>query len=295
VRRRQFLLAVLVAWGALAPGRVVGQARVAAVRRIATDTLRDVAITRIDGGQATIYYNPVLLERLGPQLGDFVLAHEEGHVHFGHAGGALLTSQPDFAQVRQQQELEADCWAAGELSATNPDALRAAIRFFTELGPVRFDRVHPTGEQRAARILACLPEDSAPAPAESVEPPPDDVPAGPITVLVRAVPRLPVDYRAVGEISVDGALVGRLSSAELAESLTLRLVDPGAHRERVRLQLLSLEGMMQFTPAGTVVSEGTLSLRNGDVLSARWAPGGAVGLVVERRAATRVDNAPGDR
>jgi hypothetical protein len=66
----------------------------------------------------------VLLERLGPQLGDFVLAHEEGHVHFGHAGDALLTSQPDFAQVRRQQELEADCWAAGEFGTTNPDAVR---------------------------------------------------------------------------------------------------------------------------------------------------------------------------
>lgn len=282
MRRRRFLLAVLVAWGALAPGRVVGQARLAEVRRIATDTLRDVAITRIDGGQATIYYNPVLLEHLGPQLGDFVLAHEEGHVHFGHAGGALLTSQPDFAQVRQQQELEADCWAARELGSTNPDAVRAAIRFFTELGPVRFDRIHPTGEQRVARILACLPEDPVPAPAESTDPSPADVPEGPITVLVRAAPRLPVDYRAAGEISIDGTLVGRLSSAELAESLTLRLVDPGEHRYLVRLQLLSLEGMMQFTPAGTVVSEGTVSLRNGDVLSARWAPGGAAGLVVER-------------
>jgi hypothetical protein len=294
VRRRQFLLAVLVARGALAPGRVVGQARFAEVRRIATDTLRDVAITRIDGGQATIYYNPVLIERLGPQLGDFVLAHEEGHVHFGHAGGAMLTSQPDFAQLRQQQELEADCWAAGELGSASPDAVRAAIRFFTELGPVRFDRVHPTGEQRAARILACLPDEPA-LPAESSEPPPADAAVGPITVLVRAAPRLPVDYRASGEISIDGALVGRLSSAELAEGLTLRLVDPGEHRYKVRLQLLSLEGMMQFTPAGTVVSEGTVSLRNGDVLSARWAPGGAAGLVVERKAAARVDKASGDR
>jgi hypothetical protein len=40
--------------------------------------------------------------------------------------------------------------------------------------------------------------------------------------------------------------------------------------------------MMQFTPAGMVVSEGTLSLRNGDVLSARWSPGGMAELVIER-------------
>lgn len=282
MRRRRFLLVVLTAWGAVAPGRAAGQARAGAVRRVAADTLRDVAITRIDDGQATIYYNPALLERLGPQLAEFVMAHEEGHVFFGHAGGALLAGQPDFAQVRQQQELEADCWAARTLGPTDRDAVQAAVRFFTELGPVRFDRVHPTGAQRVARILACLPDDSSPADAESPASVAGDDPTGPITVLIRATPRLPVDYRATGEISIDGAPVGRLSSAELAESLTLRLVDPGVHRYRVRLQLLSFEGMMQFTPAGSVVSEGTLSLRNGDVLSARWTPGGDVVLVVER-------------
>jgi hypothetical protein len=105
---------------------------------------------------------------------------------------------------------------------------------------------------------------------------------GPITVLIRAAPRMSGDYRATGDISIDGALVGRISSAELAESLTLRLLDPGVHRYRVRLQLLSLEGMMQFTPAGSVVGEGTISLRNGDVLSAWWSPGGEAELVAEQ-------------
>lgn len=105
----------------------------------------------------------------------------------------------------------------------------------------------------------------------------------PITkVLVHAAPRMPGNYRATGDISIDGAPVCRISSAELAESLRLRLLDPGIHRYTVRLQLLSLEGMMQFTPAGTVVNEGTLSLRSGDVLSARWNPGGTAELVVER-------------
>jgi hypothetical protein len=54
-----------------------------------------------------------------------------------------------------RDELEADCYAASRLAVRNPAAVRAAIEFFTRLGPVRFDRVHPSGEQRAAAILAC--------------------------------------------------------------------------------------------------------------------------------------------
>jgi hypothetical protein len=264
------LMAALAARGLIAPGLAAGQQRLVEVRRVAADMLHDVAVTGIEDGRATIYYNLALLERLGPQFGDFIMAHEEGHVYFGHAGGALLTSQPDFAQVRQQQELDADCYAARELGGTDRDAVQAAIRFFTALGPVRFDRVHPTGEQRAAKILACLPDEPSPARDDPTAALLVDQRPGPITVLVRAAPRMPGDYRATGEISIDAAPVGRISSAELAESLTLRLVDPGVHRYTVRLQLLSLDGMMQFTPARTVVSEGTLSLRNGDVLSARW-------------------------
>ena len=272
----------LAAWALCAPGRARAQEPFAGIRRIATDTLRDVALTRIEGGVATIYYNPALLEHLGPQLGAFVMAHEEGHVFFGHAAGGLLTSESGFAAVRQQQELDADCYAAGGLGARGPDAIRAALRFFAQLGPVRFDRVHPTGAQRVAKILSCLP----PEPADSAQPPRiragAETPAGPITVRIRSSPRMPGDYRGTGEVAIDGQAVGRISSAELAESLTVRLQVPGVHRYTVTLRLLALDGMMQLTQGGTVVGEGTLSLRDGDVLSARWIPGGGVILAADR-------------
>jgi hypothetical protein len=69
------------------------------------------------------------------------------------------TGSVDAAR-RLQQELEADCYAALTLGESDPAAVAAAIRFFNRLGPFRFDAWHPSGAQRAAKILACLPDNS---------------------------------------------------------------------------------------------------------------------------------------
>lgn len=144
--------------GAPATGHSVQ--RLMDVREVATDTLRDVALVAPVQGRPTIYYNPVLLERLGPELSAFFLAHEYGHIHNGHTGGALL-DEGELDQLRQQQELEADCYAARHLAGRNPAAVDAALRFFLRLGSRRFDAYHPTGSQRAAGILSCLPQHEA--------------------------------------------------------------------------------------------------------------------------------------
>jgi hypothetical protein len=143
------------AWWLTLPSEAVGPSQFVDTRMEASDTLRDAAVTIIHGGRATIRYNPALLSLLGPGLTDFVLAHEYGHAFYGHSGGALLAGQPDFARLRVRQELEADCYAASRLAVRNPAAVRAAMEFFSRCGPVRFDRVHPSGEQRAAVIRAC--------------------------------------------------------------------------------------------------------------------------------------------
>jgi hypothetical protein len=140
------------------------------VRQVATDTLRDVALAVFERGRPVIYYNPVLLQQFGPNLTTFFFAHEYGHVRFGHTGAALVTGESDPSAIRQRQELEADCYAARTLAESDPAAVGAAIRFFTRLGPFRFDAWHPSGSQRAAKILACLPEASAAVPGDPENP-----------------------------------------------------------------------------------------------------------------------------
>lgn len=131
--------------------------RLVDVRQVATDTLRDVAVATYERGRPVIYYNPTLLQRVGPELAAFFLAHEYGHVAYGHAGGALSEPRDNWSALRQKQELEADCYATQILADDNRPAVEAALQFFGRMGPFRFDNLHPSGGQRAAKILACLP------------------------------------------------------------------------------------------------------------------------------------------
>jgi hypothetical protein len=128
------------------------------VRQIASDTLQDVALATFENGRPVIYYNPVLLQRFGPRLTSFFFAHEYGHIRYGHTGAALAAAEGDPTTQRQRQELEADCYAARTLGESEPETVGAALRFFNRMGPFRFDAWHPSGSQRAAKILACLPQ-----------------------------------------------------------------------------------------------------------------------------------------
>jgi len=138
-------------------GRAAAAQRLVDVQPVASDTLTDVAMTLYERGRPVIYYNPTLMQRLGPHLADFFMAHEYGHVAYGHGGGALSQPRDDISSLRQRQELEADCYATRLLAQDNRAAVEAALKFFSKMGPFRFDDLHPSGSQRAAKILSCLP------------------------------------------------------------------------------------------------------------------------------------------
>ncbi len=112
--------------------------------------LVDAALAVSDGDRATIYYNPRILQRIGPSLTAFVFAHEEAHIALGHRRAPGAT-----AEELRVLELAADCEAARRMRAEQPAALSAAIRHFQAQGPRRADTDHPTGDERAVRLLAC--------------------------------------------------------------------------------------------------------------------------------------------
>jgi hypothetical protein len=128
------------------------------IRVIPVDTLPDIAVANYDERGSEIYYNPEALRQLGPQIAAFMMAHERGHIHLRHTrANALLAGRSALDSVLQGREMAADCYAAETVGARDPAAVMAAARFFGRLGSVHFDAAHPTGAQRAAHILACLP------------------------------------------------------------------------------------------------------------------------------------------
>jgi hypothetical protein len=128
-----------------------------AIREIADVSLRDVAVAVYDSAHPVIYYNPTLMERLGPDLKTFFLAHERAHIELRHTrANALRAEARDRDSLLQAKELEADCLAARRLGTAGREASRAAVHFFARLGETRYDDEHPTGAVRAARILSCM-------------------------------------------------------------------------------------------------------------------------------------------
>jgi hypothetical protein len=157
MRRRGVVAAITVLVApAMLPLPAHALQRLMDVRQVPSDTIRDVALVTVVHGRPTIYYNPVLLDRVGPELATFFITHEYGHIHYGHSGGALV-HDGEISTLRQRQELEADCYAASHLAESDAASVKAALEFFVHMGPHRFDNFHPTGSQRAARILSCLP------------------------------------------------------------------------------------------------------------------------------------------
>ena len=124
------------------------------VREVADSLLRDVAVAVADPLDPVIYYNPRLMERFGPNLSAFVLAHEYGHISYGHRRVPARIS--DRAAIMRQFELEADCYAARMLASAKPGAALVAIEFFVKMGEFRYDEEHPTGTERAEQISSCF-------------------------------------------------------------------------------------------------------------------------------------------
>jgi hypothetical protein len=190
---RRIGIATIIAALLLLAGAHRAQAvqRLVDVRQIATDTLHDLAVAAFENGRPVIYYNPVLMQRVGPELETYFFAHEYGHIHYGHTGAALTTSEGDLGALRVRQELEADCYAAETLGGSQPEAVNAALRFFTRMGPFRFDAWHPSGAQRAAKILSCLPDSERPTNSSDAAIRPDNSVGG--SALAAAPPGLPLN------------------------------------------------------------------------------------------------------
>jgi hypothetical protein len=238
------------------------------VTLLATDTLSDVAFTRREHGHPVIYFNPALIERVGPLLRDFFIAHEYGHVLYDHVGGALGGPDSSTAEIRQRQELEADCYAAVRLSVENRASVEAAIQFFTRMGLFSHDRFHPSGSRRAANLLACLPavrvdpDRVAPVPPRGV----GEADATTIELGPDAAARL----RGLVRIKIDGRVVGTISTLGPTTPVIVKRLSQGPHRYELTIELYSLDELLQINPSGLVRGDGTVEFERAGRLEINW-------------------------
>jgi hypothetical protein len=283
--RRMLVSLLLVSLGR--PGgaelRAQGLGLIPGVEEVASDTIRDLAVTAVDREHPVIYYNPRLARRYGPELTRFFLAHEYGHLHFGHTRARYrdLPSETRDSILRLQ-ELEADCYAAGQDGSEARAATEVALRFFARLGPFRFDNEHPTGAQRASRVLMCLPGPHSQVATSG----PTGLEQGPVSgepVRIRFMVGVPAltqaGYGGEAELWVQGRRLGTLSNLRAPTELSVEHPGAGLVNYRVTMAVYRSEGELQFVPSGSVAGSGHLAVRNGDRFQLVWMPGESPRLV----------------
>ena len=272
MKRFWIVMTVVAALLPASPRGAQALQRLIDVRQIATDTLRDVAVAAFVQGRPTIYYNPVLLQGFGPRMAEFFFAHEYGHLRYGHAGGALAHEVGEVSLLRQRQELDADCYAAQVLGEHDREAVETALRFFRRMGPYRYDAFHPTGAQRAAKILSCLPPDPE-EPAEPVAEQLDVQDVREVSFTLRSPAASAGEYAVEARIWIDDGAVGTVSSIRQPGSIVVRGLPAGIHRYRVAVKLYAFDAMLQLNPSGGATGEGLISVHEGSVLAVRWRSG----------------------
>ena len=271
------LLLVALGYPGGAELRAQGLGLIPGVEEVASDTILDLAVAAVDREQPVIYYNPRLARRYGPELTRFFLAHEYGHLHFGHTRVKFrdlpLASRDSILRV---QELEADCYAARQEGAEARAATEVALRFFARLGPFRFDNEHPTGSQRASRVLVCLPG-PRPRIATGGQTGMEQGPASGEPERIRFMVTVPAltmaGYGGEAEVWVQGRHLGRLSNLREPTQLSVEHLGAGLVNYRVTMSVYRSEGDLQFLPSGTVTGSGHLAIRNGDRFQVIWMPG----------------------
>jgi hypothetical protein len=257
------------------------------VEELPSDSIGDIAVATVDLPRPVIYYNPRLVRRYGPLLTRFFLAHEYGHLAHRHTRTGLADlAEPTRDSILQAQELEADCYAASLEGEDARAATEAALRFFARLGPFRFDAEHPTGAQRAARILMCLPGPRAPTVYGQGE---TGVEMGPVSgepVRVRfevgTGDLTATDFGSDAVLWLDGQRVGRVSNMRFPRTLQVNRFGAGIHSYRILLDIYDLDGRLQLNPSGTVSGRGQVLVQNGDRFRIEWRPGTVPELVRER-------------
>lgn len=268
------------------PVQLLGQGLnlIPGVPEIESDSVRDIAVAAVDVEHPVVYYNPAMARRYGPLLTRFFISHEYGHIQHRHTR-AGIADLPEATRdsIFRAQELEADCYAASLPGEEARAATEAALRFFARLGPFRFDAEHPTGAQRAGRLLMCLPGPREPVVYGRGE---TGIDMGPVSGEPERV-RFEVGTQEMTQrlggravLWLDGQRVGEVSNLRFPRSLSVDRFGAGIHSYRIAVDVYDLEQ----NPSGSLSGRGHVMVQNGDRFRIVWSHGLAPQMVREARA-----------
>jgi hypothetical protein len=108
-----------------------GQAQSLSGIREVPAPIPDIAIASFDQLGPIIYYNPQIVQRVGPAISAFMRAHEYGHHALGHLQRSLFVINP-YTRILMAREAEiaADKFATEYWLRENPDVIHAVVEAF---------------------------------------------------------------------------------------------------------------------------------------------------------------------
>lgn len=124
------------------------------IREIPVPTLNDIAIASYDQAGPVIYYNPYVVQQVGPLVSAFFQAHEYGHHNLGHVTAKLFNPNNPYVQLwlTLNAENAADAYSVQyHVQLGNKAVLQAAYNRFI-YSPNNGDATHPPSVYRAQNI-----------------------------------------------------------------------------------------------------------------------------------------------
>jgi hypothetical protein len=126
------------------------------IREIPVPTLNDIAIASFDQYGPVIYFNPYVVQQVGPLVTAFFQAHEYGHHNLGHVSAKIFNPNNRYIQIwlTLNAENAADAYAVHyHVSKGNKAVLQAAYNRFVYF-PNNGDATHPPSVVRAQNIAS---------------------------------------------------------------------------------------------------------------------------------------------
>ena len=124
------------------------------IREIPVPTLPDIAIASYDQWGPVIYYNPIVVQQVGPLVTAFFHAHEYGHHNLGHIAAKVFNPDNPYLQqwLTLNAENAADAYAVQyHVQFGNKAVLQATYNRFVYF-PNPGDLTHPPSVTRALNI-----------------------------------------------------------------------------------------------------------------------------------------------